>query len=441
MSGGTPRQVVEDVVYLGADFSPDGKELAVVRVADGRSRIEFPVGKTLVADKADAPRFSRDGRFVAFWETIDDVISAVSVIGRDGQGKKVLSKRWINVNGAPCWNLDDREIWFTANEHVGMSPALWAVDLSGKLRLVMRLPGPIEISDIAKDGRVLLQGATFAQSVHFASDSDPAGRELSWLDGSSVGDLSIDGKTVLLNEVGEGAGPWPVAYLRATDGSSAVRLGDAYAWSLAPDGKWVLAWIPPLGGKTAHLSLLPTGPGQPLDLEGGELNEFAWGSFLPDGKSIVFSAREKQGLMRLFVQTLPGGKPKAVGPERLMVADRTNSVSPDGRFVVAVRRGEIRIVPLDGSGPGRALPGLSTPEDRVQQWSSDSRHLYTYRRGERPQKVWLYDVATGERRLWKEFPYDNSIEGIRVRMTPGGDFWSVDGRRTLGQLYVVEGLR
>ena len=53
----------------------------------------------------------------------------------------------------------------------------------------------------------------------------------------------------------------------------------------------------------------------------------------------------------------------------------------------------------------------------------------------------LYDIATGQRHPWKEFAYDNSIEGIRVRMTTGGDAWTIEGRRTLGQLYVIEGLR
>jgi dipeptidyl aminopeptidase/acylaminoacyl peptidase len=125
----------------------------------------------------------------------------------------------------------------------------------------------------------------------------------------------------------------------------------------------------------------------------------------------------------------------------LFLQEWSNPVSPDGKSVIAVRRGEVHLVPLDGAAPERVLPGLSPPEDRVEQWSSDSRHLYTRRRGERPQRVWLYDIATGQRQLWKEFPFDSSIEAIRVRMTPGGSAWTIEGRRMLGQLCFVEGLR
>ncbi len=441
MSGGTPRLVLEDVDYAGADFSPDGKDLAVSHVVDGQSRVEFPIGKILVEKNASNPRVSRDGSLVSFWEAVSDTSNAVSVIGRDGRDKRVLSSGWINLQGVPCWSADGHEVWFTANEHLGQPPGLWAVDLSGKRRLVMRAPETIELDDIARDGRALVGYATVAQSVRFASVSAPVEREVSWLDGSSVADLSADGRTVLLNEMGEGAGAWPVVYLRSTDGSPAVKLGEGYAWSLSPDGKWVLAWIPPSGGKPPGLSLLPTGPGQPTELATGNLSDISWGSFLPDGNSIVFSAKSKEGTMRLFVQAVRGGQPRAIGSERLILEDWTNPVSPDGRFAVAVRRGEVHLVSLDGAGADRVLPGLSTPDDRIQQWSRDSRYLYTYRRGERPQKVALYDITTGQRHLWKEFAYDNSIEGIRVRMTTSGDAWTVEGRRTLGQLYVIEGLR
>ena len=75
---------------------------------------------------------------------------------------------------------------------------------------------------------------------------------------------------------------------------------------------------------------------------------------------------------------------------------------------------------FDSSGqPPNELAILQTPltrpvgtlarvpmSDRIQQWSKDSRHLYTYRRGERPLKVWLYDIDTGQRRLWREFPVE-----------------------------------
>jgi len=47
-AGGVPRPSVEGVFYAGADWSPDGKELAIVRNVEGKDRLEFPIGKVLL---------------------------------------------------------------------------------------------------------------------------------------------------------------------------------------------------------------------------------------------------------------------------------------------------------------------------------------------------------------------------------------------------------
>ena len=47
MAGGAPREILEGVV--DADWSPDGKDLAVVHVVGERYRLEYPVGQVLYA--------------------------------------------------------------------------------------------------------------------------------------------------------------------------------------------------------------------------------------------------------------------------------------------------------------------------------------------------------------------------------------------------------
>ena len=448
LGGGTPRQVLEDVPYLGAEFSPDGTELAVVHAVDGKNRLEFPIGKVLVADDVSAPRVSRDGRLVAFWETRRfgqkgvEVGYAVSVIGRDGTGKRALSGGWKSINGAPCWSAEGGEIWFTANEQNGKPGALWAVDLHGSRRLLMQLPGDLELDDVWKNGSALLAHDTVTQSIRFASASEPGERELSWLDGSRLVDLSPDGKTLLLTEVGEGAGAGPVVYLRGTDGSPATRIGDGEAFALSPDKKWVLA-VSPSGGKPSALVLLPTGPGQPAELVGtrNDFVDLSGASFLPDGKRIVYSAQTSDGSWHTYIQQISGGKPEAIRSDPIMILPVSNPASPDGKYLIVHRRREAVLIRLDGAGPDRILPDLSPPQDRIPQWSGDSRHLYVYRPGELPQKVWLYDIDSGQRRLWKEIPADPTTPGMRVRMTPDGAAWITESRRYLSQLYVVDGLR
>ena len=52
LAGGAPRELLEDVYF--ADWSPDGKSLAVVRDVGGKNRLEFPAGRVLFEDKARA---------------------------------------------------------------------------------------------------------------------------------------------------------------------------------------------------------------------------------------------------------------------------------------------------------------------------------------------------------------------------------------------------
>ena len=64
--GAAPREILEDVQW--ADWAPDGKELAIVRDAAGRNRLEFPIGKVALRDDRldQSSSVSRSGDLVAF---------------------------------------------------------------------------------------------------------------------------------------------------------------------------------------------------------------------------------------------------------------------------------------------------------------------------------------------------------------------------------------
>jgi hypothetical protein len=71
-----------------------------------------------------------------------------------------------------------------------------------------------------------------------------------------------DVSRVLFTELQPGGGTGQFAYLRPTDGSPAIRLGEGGALALSPDGKWALA----LMSSSTRLVALPTGAGEPRDL-------------------------------------------------------------------------------------------------------------------------------------------------------------------------------
>src|SRR5262249_40430300 len=99
MTGGTPRELVEDAV--SADWAPDGNSIAVARQLAGIVRLEYPLGKQLYEKSGwlSHIRVSPDGNYVAFLEhpfTSDG--GTVSVVDRNGK-KRDLSTSWVSIEG------------------------------------------------------------------------------------------------------------------------------------------------------------------------------------------------------------------------------------------------------------------------------------------------------------------------------------------------------
>jgi dipeptidyl aminopeptidase/acylaminoacyl peptidase len=267
---------------------------------------------------------------------------------------------------------------------------------------------------------------------------DSKERELSWLDYSLASDLSPDGKTLLITESGEGGGPGYAAYLRSTDGSPAIRLGEGSTASISPDGKWAISIIHP--ASDPQIVLLPTSVGEPraLSREGLAAVDADW---LPDGKQILVMATEPGRGMRLYLRDLEGGKPRAFTPEGYSFF--RGAISPDGKHV-AVRGPDRRLYlyPLAGGEP-TPLPGLG-PEYLVLRFAADGRSLFVQQRGVVPCPVIRYDVATDRKELWKELaPSDaaglNSVS--RVVVTPDGRTYAYSYLRALSFLQLVDGMR
>ena len=441
MAGGAPRQVVDNVIYAGADWSPDGANLVVARNVGGKVRLEFPIGKEIAAGNFESPRFSPDGAMISCWERTGDSYSVV-LIDRLGKSKKTLSAGWTDFAGVPSWASNGREVWFTAGRS-GETPALWVTDMSGKLRLAIRVPGILELDDISTDGRVLVAHHTMRRSVVGFGPGQTKPSDLAWLDGSWPADLSADGTSLLLNEEGEGTGPVPAMYLRGTDGSPALRLSEGWGMALSADHQRVLGVLSGGFGKPSSLVLVPTGPGEVrrLEVEGVDFTSgVPWGGFTPDSKRIVFSGTERDGKSRLHVLEISTGKWRTFGPDGARILPFSSPVSPDGRFVVGVRGGRGWVWPIDGGGEARAVPGF-VAGDRVAQWSPDSAALYVYNPVERPMWVSLLDLATGQKRPWKEIPLSDEAGNVRVRVTPDGRSYFVGSVVSQSELYLVEGLR
>jgi eukaryotic-like serine/threonine-protein kinase len=433
--GGAPREIMEGVEW--ADWSPDGTTIAVVHEVNGRKRLEFPLGKLLYESDGwiGNLRVSPKGDTVAFIDHPQprDDGGSVDLVDMSGK-KKVLSEGWDSIQGI-AWSPGAEEIWFSATR-TGGDRSLYAVDPNGKVRLLARVPGELTLLDVGREGTVLLTRGNDRAGMIGLAPGETKERDLSWLDWSVPGSLSPDGRQVLFQEAGEGGGPKYAVYIRKTDGSPAIRLGQGSGIALSPDGKWALARQ---NTSPSTLGLLPTGVGEIKSVKDDGLNHTS-GAWLPDGERIVFSGIEAGHGMRLYVESLNDGKAKAisgegVGPAVILspTGDRVADRGPDRR---------IYIFPTEG-GEARLVPGIETSEVPTG-WSPDGRELFVIKGGEVPTPVTRVDIVTGKRTLWKSLePADSAgIDTIgRVLLSQDTKSYVFSYVRTLSDLYMVDGLR
>jgi Tol biopolymer transport system component len=436
LSGGAPREVLEGVQW--ADWSPDGNNFAIVRDLEGQNRLEFPIGKVLykTAGWISHPRISPKGDFIAFIEhpARRDDAGSIAIVDLAGN-KKTLSEGWGSAEGLG-WAPDGKEIWFTSTR-IGNGRSLTGVDLSGKERVFTREPGTLTLLDVRRDGSLLLTLDAVRAGMVGRAEGETKERDLSWLDWSVPDDLSPDGKTVVFTEAGEGGGENYGAYTRNTDGSPAVRLGDGSAYALSPDGKWVISGHLQM---PSQLSLLPTGAGEARPLTHDAINHVR-ARWFPDGKRFAFLGSEPGRGVRLYVQDVDGGAPRAITPEGVSATQWV--ISPDGKLIAAVGPDQNGyLYPVEGGDPRpiRGFPQGNTPVS----WSADGRSLFTYRSGDLPAKIFRLDLATGEKQPWREImPSDSAgITDIGpILITPDSKSYVYEYGRTLSDLYLVEGFK
>ena len=133
----------------------------------------------------------------------------------------------------------------------------------------------------------------------------PGGKEeveLGWFGWSLPRDISRDGKKVLFEEEAEGGGPNYTVFLRDTDGSPPVRIGDGTGEAISPDNKWVIT-KPAKGGA---LSLVPTGAGEARQLTHDNISYGAV-RYLPDGKQLLAFGIEAGHGVRDYLIDLSNG--------------------------------------------------------------------------------------------------------------------------------------
>ncbi|HLK23009.1 MAG TPA: protein kinase [Bryobacteraceae bacterium] len=434
LSGGAPREVLENV--NDADWSPDGANLAVSHTVGRRYRIEYPIGNVLEETSGMPPmpvRVSQKGDQLAFFE-YDNAVGDFAVTVLDTHGKKrVLSRGWKAGSGL-AWSPKGDEIWFGGTK-TGGEPTLRAVKMNGSERTVVEAPASLVLKDITRDGHVLVTAEDSRVGISGVAPGAKQERDLSWMDASRIYDMSAKGDKILFVEMSYGTGRNTAIYLRGTDGSPAVHLGDGIRPQLSPDGKFV-ACIQIDGLKTT-LFLLPTGAGvsPPIPSNGMHYERVEW---FPDGQRLLIVGNEPGKPPRTFVQSRNGGNPAPITPDGL----RGTRVSPDQKSVTVADGGKLKLFPIDGGSP-KEIADLE-PGESVIRWSADGRFLFL-RKSPDPSSLTIsrLDVASGRKEVWKELRTPDPV-GIQIRevvMTADGASYAYSYQRDISTLYLAEGWR
>ena len=446
LAGGSPREVLEDVPY--ADWDANG-ELAVVHRAQGRDRIEYPIGRALYQSKGwiSHLRLAPQGDKIAFLDhpTLSDDGGSVCVIDLGGH-ETVLTPHWESADGL-AWSPDGKEVWFTAVEK-GLNRDLHAVDLSLRVRRILDLPEGMTLQDVAPDGRVLVSLDHERLAMAIAA-RDRKSTDLSWHDWDIAKDISSDGQSVLFEDASEAAGSHYSVAIRNIDGSPPVQLSQGSAGRLSPDGKWAISIFPGSPDQVSsgqvssgQVMLVPIGPGQPrtiaipgLDIQNGPAH------FLADGKRITLNATEPGHGVRTYLVDLDGGKPIPITPEGIT----GGLISPDGQFIfrkINDEGGGVAVFPTAG-GPPHTIPDLE-PGFVPIQWSPNGSSVYVYLLGQVPSKVFEVNLATGKRTFIQELqpPTNVGVANIApVVVNRDGSRFAYSYYQVSSVLYLISGLR
>jgi serine/threonine protein kinase len=434
ITGSAPRPVLQDV--FAADWASDGRRLAIAREVNGRNRLEFPIGTVLyeTAGEIRQLRISPKGDWIAFTE--DSSIALVDLTRR----KKTLSSGWNSINNI-AWSPGGDEVWFTASE-VGYNAALYAVTRAGQQRLVARVPHGIRLFDISRDGRVLLASYNVSKGIKCLPPGEAEERDLSWLDWAHMADISADGKLLLFTEVGEGGKAGQAVYLRKTDGSPAIRLGEGEANALSPDGKWALTIrrtrLP--SQVISQVVLLPIGAGESKTLTDDQIN-WQRARWFPDGSRILMNGNEQGRGVRSYILELEGGKPRPITPEGIA----GSLVSPDGQWLITSdAQQKLSLFPVAGGAP-RPVPSQAGGDEPIQ-WSADGRSIYVRqdRQDLNTMRIFRLELSTGRRELRKEYTPADPARAARflpLALAPDGKSYAYTYARNFFDLYLVKGLK
>ncbi len=442
LAGGVPRPIAKEVNE--ADWSPDGRQLAISRRSERGYQIEYPIGHRIYESPKwiSDLRISPDGQEIAFIEHpfAGDNFGTVRVVDLHGHAESLTDDLYIGWGLA--WHPLTGEIWYSGVPKQGVegrNVSIYAVSRDREPREVFTSLGGTFLHDIAPDGTALVAHQSPRRYIVGHVDGKELDSDLSWFDWSFPMRLSTDGKTLLFEEQGIANGGKFTFYLRDTQGGPAVRLDEGRGRDLSSDGEHVLALT---NDKPERVMLVPTGAGSVREIPVHGVDHFQTALFLPGEKELLILGSAGDQESRLWRVSAEGGDAHAVS-EAVGGSWFYLAVSPDGRHVVTIGANQVPFIySIDGVTPPRPVPGTER-EDLPVHWPQENE-IFVCRRDNKKSDVYAIDLTTGARRFVRTMrpPDAAGVEGVfPILYARESDSYVFGYKLLLTSLYVVSGLR
>ena len=389
-------------------FSPDGTQIAfrselngggvyLVPSLGGLARLVTPQGRT--------PRFSPDGKLIAYWVGLEwgsrmgVAAGRVYVVPSSGGVPREVSTG-LAIAGAPVWSPDGKYLLVFGEKnldpHFAESPDWWILSVGGGIPICTRAYASFASRDL---------GITKLDTMPYPTD---------WVDNRILFSAKL-GDAIDLWQIPIRAGTWQING-RAERMTSLA--GSAVSSSLTSDGRIVFANL----SQQTHLWMLPMETnrgivkGAPRQLTYSDAAEY-WPSVSADGRRLAFTST-RNGKEDIWLKDLQTGAETRIPP----TGDRQEfpKVSHDGRrlaFTVVEGQGEIQqkasiyILSLDDMRFHNVLEN----GDWVWTWSPDDRYLLCKWGATRYAQ--LLDPASGRAR---EFLRDPNANLFQLTFSPDG---------------------
>jgi hypothetical protein len=362
----------------------------------------------------------------------------------DRSGKTLAESQWYSDWWGLAWAPGGKEVWFSAVPgKSGEQCSVYAIDVTGRERLLFRAPGSLTLHDVSAEGRILASFDQVTNRLEMRDSPTAPPRDLSWKEGGTLADVSPDG-VVLFYETGDSGGPDGLVYVRRPADPEPLPIGPGVPIAISDDGQTVLARTSRLPYK---LSLVPTS-GLPQALDVGDAIDASGGGWLKDGRLVVQLVRKAGEHPVVYA------RPREGGPLTQLLSDGVGvppvrPVAPDGRRLVAfdVSRGPVMCeAAATGLATCKPLTAVTKdsirPDERFGGWTADGGGVIVYRAYPTPVSIDRLDLATGRReRVAMLQPALPALTGIRqLLVTPKGAIF-YDYSRNRSVLYVISGVK